>query len=183
MLNDSVHQFIWPTGFACTLITEKIIVPNSYSIGVHIEPSAQMNIALGFRKLKYFIDYYLQNSIFVHKEHPMVPILLELETNLVLFPTDPYDYFVGGVLSSKFISITQKYFNISAITIDSAVGDHIQYCIEEPEDCGLELKGDHWWNIDSTSTGSQDEDSWEGLNINEGPKFEPRIVKGGRSED
>ena len=183
MLNDLSHQFIWPTGFACTLITEKLVIPNSYTIGVAIEPDGPTNIGVGIRKIKYFVDHYLQNSIFVYKENLLVPAISDLDTNLVLFPTDPYDYFVGGILCSKFIAITQKYFHISMITIDSAVGDHIQYCIEEPEDCGLELKGDHWWNVDSTSTGSQDEDSWEGLNLNEGPKFEPRIIKGGRSEN
>ena len=183
MLTDNTHQFIWPTGFACTLITEKLVVPNSYSISIGIEPNRQANVGLGFRKVRYFIDHYLQNSIFVFKENPLVTSLADVETNLVLFPTDPYDYFVGSVLCSKFIAITQKYFDISLMTIDSAVVDHIQYCIEDPEECGLELKGDHWWNIDSTSTGSQDEDSWEGLDITEIPRFEPRIVKGGLSED
>jgi len=183
MLTNTPNPFIWPAGFACTLITENIIVPNSYAISVHIEPNGQSNIGLGFRKLRYFIEHYLQNSILISKDHPLVPVLKSMDTNLVIFPVDPYDFYVGGILLSKFANITQKYFDIDCITLDSGVGDHIQYCIEEPEDCGLELKGDHWWNMDSTSTGSQDEDSWEGLNLDDGPKFEPRIIKGGRSED
>jgi hypothetical protein len=56
MSND--QQFVWPTSFACTIITEKIILPNLYSITIGIEPiaSGQNNIALGFKKLRHFID-------------------------------------------------------------------------------------------------------------------------------
>ena len=62
------------------------------------------------------------------------------------------------------------------------VGDRVQYNILHPEESGLDLQGDHWWNTDSVNTGSGDTTSWEDLNISDGPRFEPRIVKGGLSE-
>jgi hypothetical protein len=177
-------QFVWPTGFACTIITENSVIPNSYSINISIIPLTDaQNIAIGFRKLRHFVENYLQNSIFVFKENKLIKPLENIDTNIVLFPTEPYDYFVGSVLYSKFLSISEKYFHIDLLSIDSAIGDNVQYSITDPEDCGLELSGDHWWNMDSTNTGLPRDSSWGDWDINDGPKFEPRIIKGGRSED
>ena len=179
------QQFVWPTSFACTIITEKIILPNLYSINVGIEPNhnGPNNISLGFKKLRHFIDYQLNNSVFINQEHPLVKSLGDTETNVVLLPCDPYDYFVGGILYSKFLSITEKYFDIDLITIDSTVGDHVQYCLGHPEECGLDLKGDYWWNMDSTDTGQNKNTNWEDLDLHDMPRFEPKINKGGKSEN
>ena len=183
MSND--QQFVWPTSFACTIITEKIILPNLYSITIGIEPiaSGQNNIALGFKKLRHFIDYQLNNSVFINQENPLAKLLEDSETNLVLLPSDPYDYFVGGVLYNKFLSITEKYFDIEVITIDSTIGDHVQYRLRHPEECGLDLKGDNWWNSDSTDTGQNKNTNWEDLDLHDIPRFEPKIIKGGKSEN
>jgi hypothetical protein len=177
-------QFVWPSSFVCTVITENIVLPNSYSISINIEPIPNAgNISVGFKKLRHFVENYLHNSIFIYQENPLVKSIEGVNTNLVLFPTDPYDYFVGSVLYSKFLAISEKYFHIDAFSIDSAVGDNIQYNIINPEDCGLDLSGDHWWNSDSTNTGLNPELSWGDLDINDVPKFEPKIIKGGLSEN
>ena len=105
------------------------------------------------------------------------------DTNTVYFPTEPYDYFVGSILFRKFQVITEKYFEIGFITIDSAVGDHVQYCIRDPEETGLDLSGEHWWNMDNLDTGTGESLSWVDLDLHDSPKFEPRIIKGGRGEN
>ena len=78
--------------------------------------------------------------------------------------------------------ITQDYFEIGLMTIDSALGDHVQYCIRDPEEAGLELSGDHWWNRDSLDTGDNVNISWSDLDLSNDPKFKPRIIKGGRND-
>lgn len=178
-------QFVWPTNFACTIITEKVVVPNSYSINISIVPTDRPpgSISLGFKKLKHFVDVYLHNSIFTNVDNPLVPQLTGINTNMVLLPSEPYDYFVGSVLYSKFLAISEKYFHIDVMSIDSAVGDHIQYNIMHPDECGLDLGGNHWWNMDTPTTNAQSQDTWGDLDINDVPKFAPRIIKGGKSEN
>ena len=182
MLTDA-DQVVWPTEFSCTLVTDNLILSNLYNITIAVEPIGQVNnIGLGFRKIRQFVDEYLENSIVICSKHPLLPSLKEMETNIVHLPDDPYDFYVGCVLFAKFLKITEKYFHISHFTIDSLVGDRVQYSISHPAESGLDLQGDYWWNTDSVNTGSGDTTSWEDLNISDGPRFEPRIIKGGLSE-
>jgi len=180
-------QFIWPTNFACTIITEQIVLPTIYNVSVSIDPMSpkvHSDINTGFKKLRSLVDIRFQNSIFLFQNSPMVETMANAVNNLVVFPTEPYDHFVGCVLYRKFLAITEKYFDIDFITIDSLVGDHVQYSIEHPEESGLELAGDYWWNEDSLDTGSGNDISWDDLNIGVvGPKFEPRVIRGGLSEN
>ena len=184
-MSTNSAQFVWPTNFACTIISEKIIIPNSYNLNVSIVPigGPATNVSLGFKKIRYFVDNYLHNSVFVSQDNPLLPNLKDFESTIVLFPTDPYDYYVGSVLYQKLLSITEKYFHIDIFSIDSAIGDNVQYSIVDPEDCGLDLQGDHWWNSDSVNTGFNTSDTWKDLDIFDDHKFEPRIIKGGKSEN
>jgi hypothetical protein len=86
-------------------------------------------------------------------------------------------------LLRKFQVITSKYFEIGFMTIDSAIGDHVQYCIRDPEESGLDLSGKHWWNMDDLDTGLGCDVSWNDLELSDVPKFEPRIIKGGKGEN
>jgi len=144
---------------------------------------APAEIAIGFKRLRTLVDLCLQNSVFIYSSNTIIETFKELDTGLVQFPTEPYDYFVGSVLFRKFQSITSNYFEIGFMTIDSAVGDHVQYCIKDPEETGLDLSGDYWWNKDDLDTGAGSLISWEDLDLSSGSKFEPKIIKGGRSED
>jgi hypothetical protein len=182
-MSTELEHYIWPTGFSCTLITDKIIIPNQYSISIAIEPRAPAEIAMGFKRLRTLVDLCLQNSVFIYANNPIIETFKEMDTGLVQIPTEPYDYFVGSVLFRKFQSITSNYFEIGFMTIDSAVGDHVQYCIKDPEETGLDLSGDYWWNKDDLDTGAGSLISWEDLDLSSGSKFEPKIIKGGRSED
>ena len=177
------EQYVWPTSFVCTLITDKIILPNQYSINVGIEPVNPSDVNLGFRRLKAFVDNFLHNSIFISQDHLLLKPLETVSTNIVVFPTEPYDYFAGTVLFRKFESITANYFDIGFITIDSAIGDHIQYCIKSSDESELDLTGEHWWNMDNIDTGIGNKLSWTDLDIHDSPKFEPKVIKGGLSED
>jgi hypothetical protein len=179
MLTNS--NFLWPSSFSCTLVNENIILPNSYSIGISIEPhtNSPENISIGFKKIRYFIENYLDNSIFINRNNPLTPALEHVSVNKVFFPTEPYDYFVGSILFNKFIVISQKYFDITYITIDSIIGDLVQYTIYDPEESGVNLIEENWCNLDNVDTGSNDTTSWNDLNIQDIPKFEPTIIRGG----
>jgi len=185
MSTNNTTQFIWPTSFVCTLITEQLILPTSYNISISIDPSSQsqFNINTGFRKLRSFVDLRLQNSVFICKTSPLLTAIEGIGNNQVIFPTEPYDYFVGCVLYNKFIAITEQYFQIEFISIDSVVGDNVQYTIGDPEESGLDLDGDVWWNRDTLDTGIGDDFLWDDLDIGVSTKFEPRIIQGGLSEN
>jgi len=182
-MSTNLEPYIWPTSFACSLVTNNILLPNHYTITVGIHQVDPVCFSLGFTRLKTFIDNFLHNSIFIFQSHELTELFLKLDTNVVKFPTEPYDHFVGCVLLRKFQSITYKYFEIEHITIDSAIGDNVQYCIRDPEETGLELSGEQWWNNEHLDTGKGISVSWTDLDLQDGPKFEPRIVKGGRSEN
>lgn len=141
------------------------------------------SITAGFNKLRYFVDNHLHNSIFISKTNPLVEPLSKLKNNLVVLPTEPYDLYVGHVLYTKFLSITEKNFHIDMISIDSVIGDNICYNILDTDGCGLDLEGDHWWNSDNTWTGSGPVESWGDIGLSNSPKFEPKIIKGGKKSD
>jgi hypothetical protein len=182
-MSINILQFTWPTTFSCTLITDQIVVPNLYSLGVSIEPASgnPNNITTGLKKIKIFVDQFLQNSIIVKSDHELVKSFEHIETNLVLLPNEPYDYAVGNILYNKLSAITEKYFHIDMITIDSALGDNIQYCITDLDDDTL--SGNHWWNMDTADTGSKNPQNWNDLvDIKDCGIFEPQIIKGGLSD-
>jgi len=182
-MSTDLEYYMWPTSFACTLVSETTILPNQYSIGLAIEPVSPYQLAMGFRRLRTFVDSCLHNGILIFNNSQFLESLKTSETNLVQLPTEPYDYFLGSVLLRKFQVITSKYFEIGFMTIDSAMGDHVQYCIRDPEESGLDLSGEHWWNMDNLETGTKIDVSWDDLELNDSPKFEPRIIKGGKSEN
>jgi hypothetical protein len=183
MLTD-LNQVVWPTDFSCTLVTDTLILPNLYNITISVEPIGQQSdsIGIGFRKIRHFVDNYLNNSVVISTDNPLLSSFEVLDNTIVHLPTEPYDFYVGALLYTKFLKISKKYFHINHFTIDSIVGDRVQYSILDPEEAGLDLEGDHWWNTDSVNTGSGDNTTWEELNIKDGPRFEPRIIKGGLSE-
>lgn len=185
MLTNRPDCFVWPIDIACTFISENILIPNIYSISIGMEPntSSTDDIDLGFKKLKYFVNDYLQNGIFINLNSEFVKPLSKLDTNLVLFPDEPYDFLVAAILYRKFSAITEKYFDISFLTIDSSIGDHVQYTLTMDSEVDMELEGDFWWNKDSVNTGTDDHTSWDDLNLKKTPRFAHIVVKGGKGEN
>lgn len=175
-----MSNFIWPGQFTCTLLVENTFVPNSYTIYCNMETiDHKKNIGLGFRKLKYFIEHHLSNSILIFQDNPKIKNLEGIKNTVIKFPTEPWDYLIGTILYWKFTAITEKYFTISSINIDSALGEHVQYHIDYNLDIGVDIKGEHWWNQDSPGTDLNDKTSWEKLNLKDIGKFSPRIIEGG----
>lgn len=172
----------WPLDFTCVVVDDHSIMPNHYSLGLVIEPQGSItdNIGLGFKKLRYFVNESLSNSLFINRASLFRECLTQSENNMVLLPCEPLDYYVGCILLRKFLTITQEYFDITEINIDSAIGDRVLYNIQDPTECRIEL-GNDWWDIDDASTGSKITKSWEELNLIPYPNWKPTIIKGGLS--
>jgi hypothetical protein len=181
---DILNNIVVPVEFSCSIINDRLILGNSYSITLLISPEyqAKSDIGIGFQRIKHFTANYLQDSIFVNKTHKLAKELEEFENNVVFLPCDPYDFYIGCILLAKFTVITKKYFDIDYLTIDSTVGDRVQYGISDPTDCGFDIDGDFWWNSDSVSTGHRTIVTWDELNLTQVPTFQPTIVQGGLSD-
>ena len=184
MLTKHLESFSWPTEFACTIITEKLILPNHYSIRIGIEPNdpKTTDVNLGFKKIKYFISNYINNAVIVNQENQLANLTTGIDTNFILLPCEPYDYFFATILYNKLSSIAEKYFDIGYLGLDSSIGDRVEYTIMQINDSELDLKGKYWWNEDSVNTGTDDHPTWEELDFRDRPKFCPKIVQGGLSE-
>lgn len=185
MLNNLLSVFILPLYFDCCILNSNRIIPNIYTIKLGINPveTASENISIGFERIKYFTNYCLNKSIFVDNIVDIIKTLDSLDNNIVKLPCETFDIFVGAVLMTKFQSITTEYFEIEYLTIESSMGENIQYNIIDPDDTGLDLHGNHWWNQNNVYTGSKISITWEELQLTESPKFKPFLVKGGLNED
>lgn len=182
--NENVQSFLWPCEFACTIVSEKLIIPNYYNLKLNIEPaeSKTSDINTGFKKLKYFVSNCLQNSILIHQKNPLLINLKEIESNFVLLPAEPYDYFFASVLFNKLSKIVENYFLVNYLELFSSIGDHVEYTVNHGNKMKLDTNNKYWWNTDTVNTGQTEHITWEELNIIDSPKFMPKIVKGGLSE-
>lgn len=178
-------QIVWPISFVSTVVAENKILPNSYTINVSILPleSASGGMAGGYKKIKYFIENFVHNSVFICSSNPLLEHFTNLENNILIFPREPYDFHVGSVLYSKFIAISDKYFHIDIINIDSIIGDSICYSVSNSDLYEIGLEGNHWWNSDSTYTGFGTDLGWGDIAEYQVPRFEPKIIKGGKNSD
>ncbi len=178
------NSFRWPTAFNCVLVRNNLLLVNQYNISVLMspEPSDQELFGLGFRKLKHFINNYLDNSIIINLHNPCLPNLEWIQTNQIHLPKEPHDYFLAAILYQKFSVIAKEFFSIFEITIDSTLGDNVEYKINHSTQ---ELENEsNWWCQDNVSTNNVDRfPSWEELKIIQLNRFEPKIVQGGKGEN
>lgn len=184
MLSNESTSFLWPCEFACTIVSEKLIIPNYYNLKLNIEPaeSKSAEINNGFKKLKYFVSNCLQNSILICQKNTILCQLTEIESNFVLLPTEPYDYFFASILFNKFSKIVENYFLVNYLILFSSIGDNVEYNVNHSNKMKLDTSNKYWWNMDTVNTGQNEHISWEELNIIDSPRFMPKIVKGGLSE-
>jgi len=184
MSTEILNSIVIPLEFSCTIVNDKLLLGNVYSLTLLVSQSddSHANMGIGFQRIKHFTFNCLQDSIFINKNHKLSKELEDFENNLVLLPCDPYDFFIGCILLSKFTAITEKYFEIHHLTIDSTIGDSVQYGISDPADCGFDITGDFWWNQDTASTGHRNVMTWEELNLSQAPRFQPTLIQGGLSD-
>ena len=129
---------------------------NVYNIdldfNVETESIREQNIAL--ERIKYFLNYSLQNSIFINEnEEDMIQKYLDADLKICTLPEEPYDQIVGIMLLCKLNSITEGKLLVTDITITSSMGDGVwcKHCVEE--NLGpFALSG--WWDDPSNKISS-----------------------------
>ena len=182
---DSTNFFIWPTNFSCILIVDDVILPINYSLTVGMMPTDGHSISgIGLTKIKEFTNRFVQNSVILDQNNTFLPQLSTLDTTTIQLPREPSDYFFANVLFRKLTSITQDFFAIRQITIDSTIGDRVKYQVNESCTTYKDILDEEgWWSRDDVSTNdTQYFPRWEDLNIYVAPKFSARVVRGGRGE-
>ena len=177
--------FTWPTSFSCVLVLGDLILPSDYNLTIGMVPKSEGSTAVGLKKIKEFISKFVQNSILISQENQFLEQLSKLKSNTVQLPQDPSDYFLAAVLFHKLNAISKDHFSIGQITIDSSIGDRVQYQINDISDAYSEiLTKDGWWLQDNVNTNGVDYfPSWEDLNISVSTRFSPKLVKGGKNEN
>jgi hypothetical protein len=178
------NSFKWPTKFQCVLIRNNTLLVNRYNISILMspEPTDQESFTLGFRKLKYFISNYLDNSIIINQDNPNLKNIIWIESNTVQLPKEPHDYFLASILYQKFTSIVKDFFSIFEVTVDSDLGDNVEYKINYANKDLYDVQ--EWWCQDNVNTNSYDKfPSWDSLKIMSVNKFEPKVVIGGKGEN
>lgn len=184
-MSSNLHEFfIWPTTFSCSLVIDDVILPVNYNLTVGIMPDPGVPVsATGLTKIKKFVTKFVQNSVIVKTDHLILPTLLTLSNNTIQLPQEPHDYFFSNILYRKLSTIANDYFVIRQLTVDSTVGDHVKYQINEPCTAYENVfKNDGWWNRDDVSTNDTHFfPSWEDLDIHSTNKFSAKIIKGGKS--
>jgi hypothetical protein len=149
------------------------------------EPADQELFSLGFRKLKHFISSYLDNGVIININNSALEKLNWLESNTIQLPSDPNDYFLAIILYQKFTSIVNDFFSIDEISIDSRLGDSVEYTVDRTNNVSQDISDKtNWWSQDNVNTNNTDKfPSWDDLKIIQINKFEPKIVIGGRGEN
>jgi hypothetical protein len=178
--------FTWPTTFSCVLVLDDMLLPNEYSLSIGMMPSLtqEESRAVGLKKIKHFITKFAHHSTVIPTTHHLLPQISLLQTNAIHLPQAPYDHFFAAALFRKLTAISKNYFTIQQITIDSTIGDRVQYQISSSCDVYDEiLNKNSWWNQDNVNTNDLHKfPSWEELDITVSNRFSPKIIKGGKSE-
>lgn len=184
MSTSNSNLFKWPAKISCILVRDNLLLINHYNIFITMKPEVtnQDHFITGFKKIKCFTAEYLNNSVILN-ENDAVPLhISKLNNNIISLPSHPSDYLFGAVLFQKFVAMSNNFFTVDEITLDSNLGDNIIYKIDADTDSILE-NTNRWWNQDNVDTNEHGcYPSWDELKIvNNG--FEARVVKGGKSEN
>ena len=117
---DTTDHFTWPTNFTCVLLIDDTILPNDYHLTISMMPNKFENglTSVGLKKIKEFVNRFIQNSIILNQNHKFLTQLIKLKTNTIQIPEEPNDYLFGSILFQKLNSISSNYFSIYQLTIE-----------------------------------------------------------------
>lgn len=204
--NEQINYFSWSTHFDATVVIDNCVYPNRYNVNVTFLPKVKeiKTQNLAFEKVKYLFHRLCENSIIFNPKDQTQSIWFKMPINKLLIPGSPYDQLLGIVLHRKIVSIVGDFFEIGDLTVDSKLGDNVQYTVDEEsiENKHLDVSewidasiDTPWWNRDDTSTFDQKIDakkywqgavSWKDLGYDSEAKddksFKPTIIDGGREK-
>lgn len=210
LINDNdnfqdVTFFNWETTFDATVLIDDCIYPNTYNVGLSFLPKSS-DIKLqnnSFDRLKYLFTRLCENAVIINPETKLQPIFFQMPVNKILIPGNPYDQLLCCVLYHKMIAISGKYLHLGHLTLDSKLGDNVQYSIDEKTINNINLPDNEWispvitkpwWKRNDTATFDQvlgEKEFWGGPSTwrdlgygSDAPKkeFNPTILDGGRDK-
>jgi len=125
---------------------------NHYSLHMSLltgtTDSKSTNVAMD--RLKYFVLAEMQNTVFINQAHQGVAEMMKsLGINITTLPGEPVDQLVGMMLYCKLNSIMENRMTVSALDINSVLGDSVWYRHDEEDSLGP-FAYDGWWNSATT---------------------------------
>jgi len=155
----SVKMISWDRDFNTINVTDKDMLPNSYSLKLHVDITTddllKQNIC--FERIKFFIDFVVDKSVVVNKSYKKLASLKKAtpKQQWVELPTAVYDQSLGVALYCKLSAITYPHMDIKAVEISSELGDDVNYVFEDDQGIGIYNKEnwfkqydflDPWWH-------------------------------------
>jgi len=199
-IKEDINYYTWSTSFDATVVIDGAVFPNHYECSISFLPkSTSVKIQnIHFDKIKYMFKTF-ENSLIFNIEDEHKDFWYKMVVNKVLLPSQPYDQLLAVCIRNKIISICGEHFDIGEISLDSKLGDNVQYIIDEDSyenKVANEVvwEDNPWWTRDDTATFDQKmgDDIWRGavswkdlgyVYEPEGnTKFKPTVIDGGREQ-
>lgn len=120
----------WNIDFISNIVVDKDIIPNKYDVTVELltntSDAFQQNVA--FDRMKVFCNNVLHSSVLVSIDNPLIQTLLDdFDTNIIIFPDDPYDQILSITLFSKLSAIMEGRMIINNLSLSSYQGSNLKY--------------------------------------------------------
>jgi predicted Fe-Mo cluster-binding NifX family protein len=96
-------------------------------------------------RINHFVYHELANTVFVHQEdREQMQLLAAAGIKFTPLPEQPIDQIVGLVLYCKLNAIVEDRMHVTAVAIQSELGDNIRYLHSEHEGATL-MDQPGWW--------------------------------------
>jgi hypothetical protein len=116
-------------------------------LNVETESIEEQNIAL--ERIKYFLDFCLQHSIFVRDtDTQSIEKFVDAGLRICTLPEDPYDQIIGIMLLNKLNAITEGRLIVTDISITSRLSDGVT-CFYDIEESSGPFNNQGWWKDNS----------------------------------
>ena len=125
---------------------------NQYSISMNLVTqtvnASATNIAMD--RLKYFVQVYMQNTVFINQESLHVAEMLKtLGINVTTLPGEPVDQLIGIMLYCKLNAIMEGRMIVTSLDTSSVLGDSVWYRHDDEDVLGP-FVSENWWSRSST---------------------------------
>lgn len=200
-----INCFHWETQFDATVVIDDCVYPNNYKVKISFVPKVS-DIKLqnnSFERVKYILNNICENSVIISPASDLKSVFFKMPINKILLPGNPYDQLLGICLYQKINSISGKFIHFESLMVDSKLGDHVQYTVDDEsyENKNLpsndkwisDIIKEPWWYRNDTATFDQvtgDKSYWQGartwreLGYGSDAKqraFNPTVIDGGRN--
>lgn len=120
---------------------------NNYTIKLSMvtNSSLQRDHAVSLARLNHFVYHELANTTFIHHDNTaQMQALSQAGIKITPLPEDPIDQIIGIALYCKLNAILQNKTIVTALKIQSDLGDHVCYLHNDQESLGPFAQSG-WW--------------------------------------